>query len=43
VNTATAFETKVRAASGRLLSAADDQQPCDPVRDLIGTDDVALA
>jgi len=43
VSTASAFEEKIRAASKRLLSAADNRQPCEPVRDLIGTDDVALA
>lgn len=31
------------AAAGRLQRAADERTPCDPVRDLIGDDDLAAA
>jgi len=33
----------VRAAAARLQSAARDGQPCEPVRDLLGTADIPLA
>lgn len=34
---------QVRAAARRLLAATERHQPCPPVRDLIGTNDVAAA
>ena len=33
----------VRAAAARLQGAARDGQPCEPVRDLLGTADIPLA
>src|ERR1700692_4608753 len=33
----------VRAAAARLQEAARDGEPCEPVRDLIGATDIALA
>jgi 2-keto-4-pentenoate hydratase len=43
LNTTTASATALAEAAGRLRNAAATRIPCPPVRDLIGSDDVAAA
>jgi 2-keto-4-pentenoate hydratase len=43
LNTTAASATALAEAAGRLRNAAATRVPCPPVRDLIGSDDVAAA